>query len=290
MSAPPIAEKLERATTALIARSIRAYVNPHTMFDWPSQPPQGALAMSEALLPLAGHPLFATLRDEQRWRLALLEAVNFFSLNIAGERELMIGLAQRLYSRRPASVSRYLQSFLHEENAHTVVFARFCLDYGGVIYPDRQMRFPRQFRRGEEEFLFFARVLVFEEIAHVYNRRVAADDAVWPIARDIHRYHAEDESRHIAFGRLVVAEMWERLSSEWSEAERREIGGYVERYIDTVLGTYVNPAVLTSLGFVAEAPTVRAEILASSHWTALAAESSRVVRAWLRRIGVFDAG
>ena len=279
-------EKLERATTRLIARSIRAYSNPHRLFAWPAKPPTDTLAMTEALLPLAGHPLFKELSDEQRWRLALMEAVNFFSLNIAGERDLMTGLAQRLYCRCPANISHYLQHFLHEENAHTVVFARFCLDYGGIIYPDRQLRFPRDFRPGEEEFLFFARVLIFEEIAHFYNKRVAVDEGVWKIARDIHRYHAEDESRHIAFGRLLVEEMWERFGAHWTVDDKTEISDYLTRYTASVLRSYVNPSVHQCIGPETMRPELRDEVLASAHWIALATESTAAISKWLERIGV----
>ena len=282
------AEKLERATTRLIAQSIRAYSNPHRMFAWPARCPADALAMTEALLPMAGHPLFSTLSDEQRWQLALLEAVNFFSLNIAGERDLMTGLASRLYCNRPLHLSRYLQHFLHEENAHTVIFAKFCLDYTGIIYPDRQLRFPRQFRAGEEEFLFFARVLIFEEIAHYYNKRVADDDGVWKIARDIHRYHAEDETRHIAFGRLLVEEMWERFAAKWSADDKVSIGAYLTRYRAAVIRSYVNPSVYRFLGPDAMRPDLREEVLASAHWKALVAQSTGTTTRWLARLGVFS--
>lgn len=282
-----VQEKLDRVTTTLIERSIQSFSNPYVMFDWPAQLPADRLAMSEAFLPLAGHPLFKELNDEQRWRIALMETVNFFSINIAGERELMSGLALRLHCGRPTSLSRYLQLFLHEENAHTVVFARFCLDYGGVIYPDRQLRFPRQFRAGEEEFLFFTRVLIFEEIAHFYNRRISLDDGVCAIARDIHRYHAEEETRHIAFGRVLVQELWERFGSQWTAEDRKSIGDYLARYITSVLRSYVNPSVYSALGVVPH--TLRDEILASPHWTRLAAASSSGITTWLTRMGVLNA-
>ena len=279
----PLSPRLERATLKLTALSVTAYANPYSRFRWTSSASSDRLAMSEELLPLAGLPIFRELSDEQRWRLALLEAVNFFSLNIGGERELMTGLAQRLYQSRPAFISRYLQHFLHEENAHTVVFARFCLDYGGLIFADRQLRFPREFLPGEEEFLFFARVLVFEEIAHFYNRRIAADQSVWSLARDINRYHAEDETRHIAFGRLLVDEMWERFSPAWNPDEQRRIGHYLTRYIATVLQSYVNPEVYRAIGLPAG---IRQQILQSSHWGSLAEESTGRVTRWLKKVGV----
>ena len=277
--------RLERTTPKLTALSLIARSDSHGLFNWPSSVATDRLAMSEGLLPIAGLAVYRELSDEQRWRLALLEAANFFSLNINGERELMSGLSLRLYKSRPAFISNYLQHFLDEENAHTAVFARFCLDYGGGIFPDRQIQFPREFLRGEEEFLFFARVLIFEEIAHFYNKAIANDPDVWPLARDINRYHAEDESRHIAFGRLQVEEMWERFAARWNEEERKRIGGYLTHYTTTVLRSYVNPDVYRAAGLPAG---VRQEILASPHWISLAERSTARITRWLKKIGVTD--
>jgi hypothetical protein len=277
--------RLEDTTRRLTGLSVSAYSNPHVRFVWPACAAPDRLAMSTELLPMAGHPLFGGMNDEQRWRLALLEAVNFFSLNINGERDLMAGLASRLYGDFPVFVSRYLQHFLHEENAHTVVFARFCTDYGGVIFQERRMEFPQQFLPGEEDFVFFARALIFEEIAHFYNRQLADDGGLWVLAQDINRYHAEDEVRHIAFGRLLVADMWERFRARWSAQEKRRIGRYLARYTQTVLRSYVNADVYRLLGLPAG---VRTEVLASEHWSALAGKSTRGITRWLETLGLGD--
>lgn len=277
-------KRLEAVTARLSALSIAQYTNPYQLFSWPAHAAADWPAMSEELLPLSGHPVLATLTDEQRWRLALLEAVNFFSLNIAGERELMTGLAQRIYRGRAPYLSGYLQHFLQEENAHTVVFSRFCLDYGGMIYAGRQLEFPRTYAVGEEEFLFFARVLVFEEIAQYYNQRIAGDDNVWKLARQINEYHASDEARHIAFGRVLLDEMWDRSSQQWSEDQQKQIGEYLHRYMSTVLRSYVNPDVYHSLGLP---PSLRDEVIESAHWRLLCDESTTHISQWLRKIGVF---
>ena len=54
------------------------------------------------------------------------EAVNFFSLNIHGERMLVAGIAQRLYRTGHAETSRYLHHFLAEENRHMVLISLDC--------------------------------------------------------------------------------------------------------------------------------------------------------------------
>jgi len=272
----------EASTHRLIQRSTGAGANRHAGFAWSPRAPD-RLAMSPALLPLAGLPVYQEMNDERRWRLALLEAVSFFSLNINGERDLMKGLEARLAGDVPAHVSRYLPHFLHEEAAHTEVFRRFCLMDGGFIFRDRQVRFPQEFLPGEENFVFFARALIFEEIADFYNRKLAADDTLWRLARDINRYHAEDEARHIAFGRLYVSALWEELGKHWTAEEKARIAGSLKRYLQSVQRSYVNADVYQKLGM---APEVREDILRSTHWTAIAEQSARKLTRWLGAIGL----
>jgi hypothetical protein len=256
-------ERLSAASARLSALSVRAFTNPHTRFTFPSEAARDRLAMPEPLLTLAGLP------DEQRWRLALLEATQFFSLNIAGERELMQGLAARLYSGPLAATSEYLQHFLAEENAHTVVFARFCMSYAGKIYPSRELRLEREHLAGEEEFLFFARVLLFEEIANWWNQRIAADDEVWSLAREINEYHALDEARHIAFGRQALAALWERYAPGWPQEARLRISAYLEQYVSATQRSYVNPSVWRDLGMTGDLLEQREQVLARPERRAL---------------------
>jgi P-aminobenzoate N-oxygenase AurF len=231
----------------------------------------------------SGLPVYQEMNDERRWQLALLEAVSFFSLNINGEHDLMRGLEARLTGDVPAHVSRYLPHFLREEAAHTEVFKQFCLKYGGFIFRDRQVRFPQEFLPGEENFVFFARALIFEEIADFYNRKLAADDTLWRLARDINRYHAEDEARHIAFGRLYVSALWEELGKHWTAEEKARVAGSLKRYLQSVQRSYVNADVYQKLGM---APEVREEILRSAHWMAIAEQSARKLTCWFGGIGL----
>jgi hypothetical protein len=300
--------RLAHLATRLSRLSVEHRKDPRQLFSWPAQADDDLPAMSEALLPLYGHPLYAELTDEQRRRLALLEAVNFFSLNITGEQELMAGLALRIERGDAPHLSGYLQHFLEEESAHTVVFTRFCLDYGqgviaseaGVIASEAKQSpaeltdrfavlamtvFPRSYLPGEEEFLFFARVLVFEEIAQEYNQRIAADADVWKLARDINDYHASDEARHIAFGRALVDELWQRTAGGWDADQRKQVGDYLRRYVTTVLRSYVNPDVYRAVGLPL---SVRSEVLQTPHWQALCEQSTRRVSLWLQKIGVFS--
>jgi hypothetical protein len=268
-------ERLSGLSGRLAARSAAVVPDSAPRFSWPAALGGDRLAMSPRLASLFGHPAAAALGDEARWRLHLFEAVHFFSLNIAGERELMAGLAVRLYRGPLAETAEYLQHFLAEENAHSAVFARFCLAYGGKVYPDKQLRFERTFAAGEEDFLFFARALVFEELADYFNQAMAADDELCPLSRAINAYHAEDEARHIAFGRRAVAALWERFAPAWPEETRAKALSYLRGYVDATLRGYVNPAVYRDAGLPGDAYALREEALASPERAALSAEAAR---------------
>jgi len=149
------------------------YVNPYTYLEWPQMPDKEQWFMSPELISLYGTSAYETLSDAQRKRLSFYEAVNFFSLNIHGEKSLVEGLAQRLYRKDQNDIAPYLHHFLDEENKHMVYFGGFCLRYAGKVYPDRKMVIPREYAPGEEDFLFFAKVMVFEEIVDVYNVRMS---------------------------------------------------------------------------------------------------------------------
>lgn len=259
-----MSQRLERLAGRLSRVSAARYDNPHLRFGFHEPLSGERLATSAELISLAGHPLWAELGDERRRQLALREAAHVFSLNIAGERELMTGLAERLWTgARGPALCRYLQHMLHEENAHSVVFAGFCLQYVGKIFPDPARRLPRQYLPGEKEFLFWAQILIFEQIAVWFNRRQAADPELWAVTRRIHEYHAEDEGRHIAFGERCVTELWAELSPGWGEAGRSQVGSYLRRYVEYVLGRHVSADVYRELGLGSDPLALREVVLAS---------------------------
>jgi hypothetical protein len=168
--------------------------------DWP-ETLGDSWCFSPELISIAGTPAWDALSEAERRKLSFHEAVAFFSINIHGEKSLIAGLAERLYA---SPATEYLHHFLDEENQHSRIFGRFCTRYAGRVYPERKLVFPREYARGEEDFLFFAKILVFEEIVDHYNVAMAADARLHPLVRGIHAMHHEDESRHLAFGRVVV--------------------------------------------------------------------------------------
>lgn len=283
-------EKTELICQRLCVLSEERRTDPETLFSWAATPNRDRIATSSVLCALDGHPVLGTLTDEQMWKMHLLEAAQFFAVNIAGERALCAGIRSRLHddTLRNAHVDAYLSHFLLEEEEHTRLFERFCHTYVGSVFPCLQPRFHREHADGEEDFLFFARVLLFEEIADVYNRHVAGDDAVWSLVRAIHRYHSEDEARHLAFGRTVVADLWEEHAHAWPVDVLDRVRAHLVAFREATLRSYVNPRVFRDAGIPGDAFVLREEVLRSPARAELHAMLTAKSDRFMKKLGVLE--
>lgn len=233
----------------LSALSERDYQNPYRVAEWPAtMDPEGTWYSSPELLSLYGTPFFEQLPEPAQRHLSFHEAANFYSLNIHGEKTLMRGLAARLYRKDLIEVAPYLHHFLDEENKHSIYFGRFCTRYAR-IYPSRQLEFQKAEQRDIDDFLFFAKVLVFEHLADYYNVRQANDERLDPVARFINHNHHVEESRHLAFGRRLVAALWGASAQDWSESTKSAIRGDLEQFFIASWREYYNPDVYADMGF-----------------------------------------
>jgi len=240
--------ELEATLDRLCDVSKAKYTNPYATIAWPERLDRDQWFMSPELLSIFGTEVYARLSEAEQRRLSFYEAVNFFSLNIHGERPLVEGLARRLYRKGYQALSSYMHHFLDEENKHMVLFGGFCLRYAGKIYADKKLAFPRTYAPGEEDFLFFAKVLIFEKIVDVYNVRMAKDARLAPLARRINLLHHRDEARHLAFGSLLVQRMFEEYSQQWSDATLQALRDYLSSYLVATWHEYFNPDVYRDTG------------------------------------------
>ena len=163
----------------------------------------------EELLSLYTHPIYSELTLKQKWELSLQETINFFSINIHGERNLVQGLEERLYvpSRFGGSwsIGDYLQHFIHEENSHTHMLAGYCYRYGDGVMKDYAIKVGDPTLSGiGQELLFFGRVFVFESFLDYLNSKAMRNESLDTTVRQIHRFHHNDEARHMAFDRAVI--------------------------------------------------------------------------------------
>lgn len=237
-----LAEKLSDASVRLHYSALEAVPLPEKLdkVNWFTAP---------ELMTLFGQPEWETLSEEKKKLLSFYEAVNFYSLNINGEKALIEGLSRRLYDEaRPAEHSRYIHHFLDEENKHMTFFGGFCMKYAGKVYQDRKFHFEREHKDGEEEFLFFLKVFIFEEIADYFNVKMSTDQRLVETARKINHYHHVDESRHLAFGRAHLKEVWDQYAPQWGAEYKEELEGYIEQYLVSTWREYYNPDAYADAG------------------------------------------
>jgi len=246
--------------------------------------------MPPELTTLLGNPAYEELDADTKWRVGLLETVNFFSLNIHGEQALVAELANRLYRERwsgdGTTVSRYLQHFIHEENSHTYMLAEFCTRYYGRVMPEIVFRFEHpSLSRAGRDLLFFGRVYVLEMFLHFVNRAAVRHGDLEPTARAIHRSHDEDESRHIAFDRAMLDALVSQMRHEGLDLEIATVAALLGKYAEYAFSRLVNPRIYRELGL--QDPLLLArQVQSTPRWTELKARYRQGQERHLRQVGL----
>jgi P-aminobenzoate N-oxygenase AurF len=242
-------ETASQLAVRLTYASRRKFWDVYNAFTWPDRLVEDAWYMPPELVSIHGTSAWDALDEEQRKRLAKFELGNFFSLVLQGERPLVQGLVHRLYSRSNSrEITEYLHHFVDEENKHMVMFGEFCHRYIGKVYPEKKIALPREYAKGEEEVAFFCKVMVVEELGDYYNVAIEKDERIEPMVREINRVHHRDEARHLAFGRLYLAELFEQCRSLWSDEQTAGFRAWLVDYLKASWGDYYNPTMYRDAG------------------------------------------
>ena len=233
----------------LTKASRKKFWDVYNSITWPDQLVEGAWMMPPELISIHGTSAWDALDETQRKTLSKYELGNFFSLVLQGERPLVAGLSDRLYSRsNNKHITEYLHHFLDEENKHMVMFGEFCNRYIGKVYPEKKISLPREYAKGEEEVAFFCKVMVVEELGDYYNLVIEKDERCDPLVREINRMHHVDEARHLAFGRLYLAELFQQHSAKWTPEQLAGFRQWLVDYLRASWGDYYNPTMYRDAG------------------------------------------
>jgi hypothetical protein len=255
-------ETASALATRLSRASCKKFYDVYNAFEWPEQLQEGAWCMPPELISIYGTPVWDAMDEAQRKRLSLYEICNLFSLVLQGERLLVQGLAHRLYqSGNDKDITGYLHHFLDEENKHMVMFGEFCNRYIGKVYPEKKIALPREFAKGEEEVVFFCLAMVVEELGDYYNVVIEKDERCDPLVREINKVHHIDEARHLAFGRVYAAELFDRYSPQWSPETLAGFRQWLAGYLKSSWADYYNPTVYRDAG-LADSYEIRQSALA----------------------------
>ncbi len=253
----PIAQTLNR----IIGMSIDTYYNPYKAFQWPDELPEEQWWMTPELMTVHGTSLERHLTEKQLMALSRWESIHFYSLNVHGIRELLLEVVKRVHQPGFEIESEFFHHFIGEENEHMWFFATFCLKYGGKIYKDKKASWAIAAMEPDiESLLVFSRILIFEEIVDYFNLRIGRDEALHPIIRQVNNIHHQDESRHIAFGRELVKQLFEGVRAKHSPERLREVSDYLSRYLEASVQLLYSPIAYQDAG-IAEPYQVRTQLL-----------------------------
>lgn len=242
--------------------SIKKIWDVYSAIEWPESLDHSLWCMPPELCSLYGTDTWDALSDDQRHQLSLYELCNFFSLTLQGERPLVQGLCNQMYSRTNTEVTDYIHHFLDEENKHMVMFAEFCNRYAGKVYNYKKIALPKEYAKGEEDVTFFIKVLIVEELGDYYNIAMGKDERLHPIVREVNNIHHSDEARHIIFGRRLLQELFDEWSPKWSVETLDGMRSWLGAYLKSSWADFYNPSMYKDAG-VPDAYEARKAALAS---------------------------
>ncbi|MGK7943632.1 MAG: diiron oxygenase [Microcystaceae cyanobacterium] len=223
--------KIKRTLNKLIEQTNKDTYDPFKELIWPESIEKGKLLMSANLMSVHGTRFENELTQEQLVELSKWEFINFCSLNVTGIRELLIEMTGRLHTPGFEFLSEYLHHLIAEENEHMWYFSKFCLQYGGKIYPDRALALANLPEVDIANFMLFSRILIFEEIVDFYNRKMAKDNNLPSFIQDINRLHHLDEGRHITYGRQYIELVYQQLTKRYPSERLHDIAMAIKGFM-----------------------------------------------------------
>lgn len=243
----------------LTKSSIEHDYDPRRRFEWPEGLGADEWLMPPELMSVHDTPLAASLDRRTLKSLSKWELMNFFSLTLHGERELLMVISRRIHTDGFEAPSDFFHRFIEEENNHIWFFSEFCRRYGR-LYPDSTVSVASsELRPDLELFLSFLRILIFEEIGDHFNIRMGADARLPAIVRALNTAHHGDESRHIAAGRQIARRL-HALLGRLSPEEESAFLDQLKEYVSFTVQSFYNPQMYADAG-IRDAYGFRRELL-----------------------------
>ncbi len=260
----------------------------YSEIEWPERLSGERYAMSPELISIHGTELWDSLDEGQRMRLSLYELATLFSITLQGERPLVAGLSDRLYSKRVSAVeTEYLHHFIDEENKHMVMFGMFLNRYVGKVYPEKKLALQRPWSKEEEEVAFFCKAMVVEELGDYYNVKMMLDTTIEPIVTRLNWIHHRDESRHLGFGRRHLKELCERYLPGWSSEKRASFGAWLAQYLRSCWSDFYNPTMYKDAG-LGDGYAVRATVMSHPVAAEHRAKATRKLVGMFTKFGILE--
>lgn len=181
------------------------------------------LGMPDSTVWIAGSPLWDRLPEQERAVVRRHTAAWTYSQLLNGEQLSLIGAAKIVQTVPDLESKFYAATQVVDEARHTEVFGRYIDTRIGVRYgitPSLGSLFENVLTDSRWDFAALGVQVLIENMG-LASFAVQRELATEPLAIALNSYVIEDESRHVAFGRILLRRYYQELTAA-ELAEREE--------------------------------------------------------------------
>src|SRR5215471_8466271 len=191
--------------------------------DWTHEPdPYNPLGAPEEYVPIWGSDMYARLNEAERGELHRHLVGWQFSQFLHGEQGALICASKIVQTVPDVDSKFYAATQVMDEARHVEAYSRYLHQKVGIAYPinpNLRALLDDVIRDSRWDMTYLGMQVLIEGLA-LAAFGLIRDVAENPLARAVNAYVMEDESRHVAFGRLALRDVYPQLTSK--EIDERE--------------------------------------------------------------------
>jgi hypothetical protein len=204
----------------LYRRGVEMQWNAETRIDWTQElDEENPEQLPDAMLPIAGMPRFEAMSTKEKAQVRRHFQAWQVSQFMQGEQGALI-CAAKIVTQVPDADSKFYAATQVVDEARHVESYKRLLEKFGVAYamtPPLQELIDQVLRDSRWDMTYLGMQVVIEGLALAAFQQIR-DHAQNPLAAAVNAYVMQDESRHVAFGRLALRDYYPQLT----QAERNE--------------------------------------------------------------------
>lgn len=215
--------------------------------DWSTPVDPEAPDMPEYYIPIFGSDTWEKLNEKERKRVRHHMTAWLNSQFLHGEQGALICTAKIVMSVPDVDAKFYAATQVMDEARHVEIYDRYLREKIEMAYPintylktmlDQVLQDPRW------DFTYLGMQIMIEGLA-LAAFALIRDFSNEGLAKALNTYVMQDEARHVAFGRLVLRDLYPQMT----DAEKRERQEFVVEASRLMYGRFLAEEVWATLGF-----------------------------------------
>jgi hypothetical protein len=191
--------------------------------DWSQDlDPENPSGMPDAMVAIFGSPVWHRLNDQERTRVRRHVQAWQFSQFLHGEQGALVCTAKIVQQVPNLDSKFYAATQVMDEARHVEAFSRLLHEKYELVYPINpylKELLDQTLRDSRWDLTYLGMQVLIEGVA-LAAFGVIRDYATNPLARAVTAYVMQDESRHVAFGRVALRDYYPQLTAK--ERDERE--------------------------------------------------------------------